>query len=155
VGDVTNRIQLTPVAIREAVAFHETVFLANPMKPDHANVASAIFTQPEYGAVGLSEEQAAAEGPVEIYAAAFRPMQNSFVDNDEKVLFKLVVCANKRTVLGCHIVAPGAGEMIQLAGVAVKMGATKEDFDATVAVHPTMSEEIVLMKTPVRRHGVS
>jgi glutathione reductase (NADPH) len=155
VGDVTNRIQLTPVAIREAVAFHETVFLGNPMKPDHANVASAIFTQPEYGAVGLSEEQAAAEGPVEIYAAAFRPMQNSFVDNDEKVLFKLVVCANKRTVLGCHIVAPGAGEMIQLAGVAVKMGATKEDFDATVAVHPTMSEEIVLMKTPARTHGVS
>jgi len=152
VGDVTNRIQLTPVAIREAVAFHETVFKGNPMKPDHANVPSAIFTQPEYGAVGLSEEQAREEGPVEVYSAAFRPMQNAFIEKNERVMFKLIVCVNTRKVLGCHIIAPHAGEMIQLAGVAVKMGATKEDFDATVAVHPTMAEEIVLMKEPVRVH---
>lgn len=152
VGDVTDRIQLTPVAIREAVAFHETVFKGNPMKPDHANVPSAIFTQPEYGAVGLTEEQARDEGPVEIYSAAFRPMQNSFIEKNERVMFKLIVCSETRRVLGCHIIAPHAGEMIQLAGVAIKMGATKEDFDATVAVHPTMAEEIVLMKEPVRVH---
>lgn len=152
VGDVTDRVQLTPVAIREAVAFHETVFKGNPMKPDHANVPSAIFTQPEYGAVGLSEEQAREEGPVEVYCAAFRPMQNGFIDKNERVMFKLIVCSDTRKVLGCHIIAPHAGEMIQLAGVAVKMGATKEDFDATVAVHPTMAEEIVLMKEPVRVH---
>lgn len=152
VGDVTDRIQLTPVAIREAVAFHETVFKGNPMKPDHANVPSAIFTQPEYGAVGLTEEQARDEGPVEIYSAAFRPMQNSFIEKNERVMFKLIVCAETRRVLGCHIIAPHAGEMIQIAGVAIKMGATKEDFDATVAVHPTMAEEIVLMKEPVRVH---
>ncbi|WP_434286405.1 glutathione-disulfide reductase [Celeribacter sp. SCSIO 80788] len=153
VGDVTDRIQLTPVAIREAVAFHETVFKGNPMTPDHSNVPSAIFTQPEYGAVGLTEEQAREEGPVEVYTAAFRPMQNSFIEKNERVMFKLIVCQTTRKVLGCHIIAPHAGEMIQLAGVAVKMGATKEDFDATVAVHPTMAEEIVLMKTPTRVHN--
>lgn len=152
VGDVTDRIQLTPVAIREAVAFHETVFKGNPMTADHTNVPSAIFTQPEYGAVGLTEEQARDEGPVEVYSAAFRPMQNAFIEKNHRVMFKLIVCADTRKVLGCHIVAPQAGEMIQLAGVAVKMGATKEDFDATVAVHPTMAEEIVLMKEPVRTH---
>ena len=153
VGDVTDRIQLTPVAIREAVAFHETVFKGNPMKPDHSNVPSAIFTQPEYGAVGLTEEQAREEGPIEVYCAAFRPMQNAFIEKNERVMFKLIVCANSRKVLGCHIIAPHAGELIQIAGVAVKMGATKEDFDATVAVHPTMSEEVVLMKTPTRVHN--
>lgn len=153
VGDVTDRIQLTPVAIREAVAFHETVFKGNPTKPDHVSVPSAIFTQPEYGAVGLTEEQARNERPVEVYTAAFRPMQNAFIEKNERVLFKLIVCTETRTVLGCHIIAPHAGEMIQLAGVAVKMGATKEDFDATVAVHPTMAEEIVLMKEPTRVHN--
>ncbi|AJE48220.1 glutathione-disulfide reductase [Celeribacter indicus] len=152
VGDVTDRIQLTPVAIREAVAFHETVFGGIPTKADHACVPSAIFTQPEYGAVGMTEEQARAERPVEVYSAAFRPMQNAFIEKNHRVMFKLIVCRESRKVLGCHIVAPQAGEMIQLAGVAVKMGATKEDFDATVAVHPTMAEEIVLMKEPTRVH---
>lgn len=150
IGDVTDRIALTPVAIREAVAFNETVFNDNPTKPDHDNVASAVFTQPEYGTVGLTEEQAREQGPIEVYATAFRPMQSAFVNGDEQVFFKLIVSAESRVVLGVHIIAPGAGELIQLAGVAVKMGATKEDFDRTVAVHPTMSEEIVLMKEPVR-----
>lgn len=150
IGDVTDRIALTPVAIREAVAFNETVFNDNPSKPDHDNVASAVFTQPEYGTVGLTEEQAREQGPIEVYATAFRPMQSAFVNGDEQVFFKLIVSAESRVVLGVHIIAPGAGELIQLAGVAVKMGATKEDFDRTVAVHPTMSEEIVLMKEPVR-----
>lgn len=151
IGDVTDRVNLTPVAIREAVAFVETVFNGNPTQPDHELIPSAIFTQPEFGTIGLSEEDARDAGPIEVYTAAFAPMQNAFIGNRERVMFKLVVCATTRRVLGCHIVAPGAAEMIQLVGVAVKMGATKEDFDRTVAVHPTMAEEIVLMKTPVRK----
>lgn len=150
VGDVTDRVNLTPVAIREGAAFVETVFKGNPTKPDHDLIASAVFTQPEYGSVGMTEEQARDERPIEVYSAAFRPMQNAFIDKDERVMFKLIVCSESRKVLGCHIIAPGAGEIIQMVGIAIKMGATKEDFDRTVAVHPTMSEEIVLMKQPVR-----
>ncbi len=150
VGDVTDRINLTPVAIREGAAFVETVFNGNPTKVDHSLVASAVFTQPEYASIGMTEEQARDERPIEIYSAAFRPMQSSFIDRKERVLFKLIVCAESRKILGCHIISPGAAEMIQMVAVAIKMGATKEDFDQTVAVHPTMAEEIVLMKTPVR-----
>ncbi len=150
VGDVTNRINLTPVAIREGAAFVETVFNGNPTKVDHTNVPSAVFTIPEYGAVGMTEEEARAQEPVDVYVAAFRPMQRSFIGRTDRVLFKLVVSQATEKVLGCHIVADGAGEMIQLAAIAVKMGATKADFDATVAVHPTMAEEIVLMKSPTR-----
>ena len=150
VGDVTDRVNLTPVAIREGMAFVETVFKGNPTKPDHALIPTAIFTQPEMGTVGLSEEEAREQEPIEVYATSFKPMQQSFAGRSERVLMKLVVSQATRKVLGCHIVAPGAGEMIQLAGIAVKMGATKEDFDRTVAVHPTMSEELVTMKTPVR-----
>lgn len=149
VGDVTDRMALTPVAIREGVAFVETVFKSNPTKPDHSDVATAVFTQPEIGTVGLSEEQARAAGEVEIYRAAFRPMANTISGRDEKMLMKIVVAKDTRRVLGVHIVGHGAGEMIQLAGVAVKMGATKEDFDRTVAVHPTAAEELVTMATPV------
>ena len=152
VGDVTNRIQLTPVAIREGMAFVETVFKGNPTKPDHVLVPSAVFTQPEYGSIGMTEEQARDQEPVDVYCAAFRPMQKSFIGSHERVLFKLIVSKATEKVLGCHIVADGAGEMIQLAAVAIKMGATKADFDRTVAVHPTMAEEIVLMKQPVRSH---
>lgn len=150
VGDVTDRANLTPVAIREGMAFVETVFKGNPTKPDHELIPTAIFTQPEMGTVGLSEEEAKALGPIEVYATSFKPMQQSFAGRSEKVFMKLIVSQESRKVLGCHIVAPGAGEMIQLAGIAIKMGATKEDFDRTVAVHPTMSEELVTMKTPTR-----
>lgn len=150
IGDVTNRVNLTPVAIREAMAFVETVFNGNPTPVDHDLIPSAVFTQPEFGTVGLSEEDAAAQEPVDVYCTSFRPMKTSFADKPDRVLMKLVVSQATRKVLGCHIVAPDAGEMIQLAGIAVKMGATKEDFDRTVAVHPTMSEEIVTMKTPTR-----
>ena len=150
VGDVTDRVNLTPVAIREGMAFVETVFRGNPTPVDHALIPTAIFTQPEMGTVGLSEEEAREIEPVEVYCNSFRPMQTSFAGRDDRVLMKLVVSRATRKVLGCHIVAPGAGEMIQLAGIAVKMGATKEDFDRTVAVHPTMSEELVTMKSPVR-----
>lgn len=150
IGDVTNRINLTPVAIREGMAFVETVFRGNPTPVDHDLVPSAVFTQPELGTVGLSEEQAAEQGPIEVYSTSFQPMQSAFAGKPDRVLMKLVVSQKTRKVLGCHIVAPAAGEMIQLAAIAVKMGATKEDFDRTVAVHPTMSEEIVTMRAPVR-----
>ena len=150
VGDVTDRVNLTPVAIREGMAFVESVFKGNPTPMDHELIPTAIFTQPELGTVGLSEEEAAEQEPIEVYATSFKPMQQAFAGRAERVLMKLIVSKATRKVLGCHIVAPGAGEMIQLAGIAVKMGATKEDFDRTVAVHPTMSEELVTMKAPVR-----
>ncbi len=150
-GDVTNRVNLTPVAIREGMAFVETVIKSNPTRPDHELIPTAVFTQPEVGTVGLSEEAARGRGPIEIYCTSFRPMRSAFIGRSARVLMKLVVCADTRKVLGCHIVAPGAAEMIQLAGIAVKMGATKEDFDRTVAVHPTMSEELVTMAKPLRR----
>jgi glutathione reductase (NADPH) len=150
IGDVTNRVQLTPVAIREGMAFVETVFKGNPTAVDHELIPSAVFTQPELGTVGLTEEQAREIEPVEIYCTSFKPMNHAFAGRDDRVLMKLVVSVESRKVLGCHIVADHAGEMIQLAGIAVKMGATKEDFDRTVAVHPTMAEELVTMKEPVR-----
>jgi glutathione reductase (NADPH) len=150
VGDVTNRINLTPVAIREGHAFADTVFGGRPWQPDHDLVPSAVFTQPELGSVGMTEEAARERGPIDVYATAFRPMRTAFADRQARVLMKLIVDRQSRKVLGCHIVAPLAGEMIQLAAVAIKMGATKEDFDRTVAVHPTMAEEIVTLRHPVR-----
>ncbi|MEC9197738.1 MAG: glutathione-disulfide reductase [Pseudomonadota bacterium] len=150
IGDVTNRVNLTPVAIREGMAFVETVFKGNKTAVDHDLIPSAVFTQPEMGTVGLSEEQAAQQEPIEVYSTSFRPMQTSFAGQQKRVLMKLIVSQETRKVLGCHIVAPGAGEMIQMAGIAVKMGATKEDFDRVCAVHPTMSEELVTMRKPTR-----
>ena len=150
VGDVTDRVTLTPVAIREGHAFADTVFGGRPVAVDHTDIPSAVFTRPEAGTIGLTEDAARARGPVEIYLASFRPMQGAFIGHDTKALFKLVVDAQTRRVLGCHIVAPGAGELIQMVAIAIKMGATKEDFDRTVAVHPTMSEEIVLLRKPAR-----
>ncbi len=150
IGDVTDRIQLTPVAIREGMAFTETVFKDNPTAPDHDLVPSAVFTQPELGTVGLTEEQARDQEPVDIYCTSFRPMRTAFIDRPDRVLMKLVVSKETRKVLGCQIVAPEAGELIQMVGIAVKAGLTKEDFDRTVAVHPTMSEELVTMQNPVR-----
>lgn len=152
VGDVTNRVNLTPVAIREGHAFADTVFRGVPAKADHAMVASAVFTQPELGSVGLTEEQGKARGGVDVYAASFRPMKSLFAGRQDRVLMKLIVDCATRQVLGCHIVGPDAGEMIQIAAIAVKMGATKEDFDRTVAVHPTIAEELVTMRKPARHH---
>ncbi|MEM0943081.1 MAG: glutathione-disulfide reductase [Pseudomonadota bacterium] len=149
VGDVTDRMALTPVAIREGAAFAETVFNATPTQADHAMVATAVFTQPEIGTVGLTEEQARAEGEVDIYKETFRPMMNILAGRDERMLMKLIVNRETNKVRGVHIVGHGAGEMIQMAAIAVKMGATKADFDRTVAVHPTAAEELVTMKTPV------
>ena len=150
IGDVTDRVNLTPVAIREGMAFVETVFAGNPTPVDHELIASAIFTQPEMGTVGLSEEDAREQEPVEIYCTSFKPMQTAFAGKPNRVLMKLVVSKETRVVLGCHIVAPNAGELIQMAGIAVKAKLTKEQFDATCAVHPTMSEELVTMRNPMR-----
>ena len=150
VGDVTDRVQLTPVAIREGMAFVETVFKGNPTPVDHDLIPTAIFTQPEVGTIGVSEEDARASEPIEVYATSFKPMNHAFAGRSDRVFMKLIVSQATRKVLGCHIVADHAGEMIQMAGIAVKMGATKEDFDRTVAVHPTMAEELVTMKEPVR-----
>ncbi len=150
IGDVTDRINLTPVAIREGQAFTETVFKGNPTAPDHDLVASTVFTQPELGTVGLTEGAARELEEIEVYSAAFNPMRTAFGDRPNQVLMKLVVSRASRKVLGCHIVSDGAGELIQMVAIAVKAGLTKEDFDRTVAVHPTMSEELVTMQTPTR-----
>jgi glutathione reductase (NADPH) len=151
VGDVTDRVNLTPVAIREGHAFADTIFGGRKTPVDHDLVASAVFTQPELGSIGMTEEQAM-EGDrmIEVYCASFRPMRSAFIQKSERVLFKLIVDKETRKVLGCHIVADGAGELIQMVAIAIKMGATKEDFDRTVAVHPTISEELVTMRKPTR-----
>jgi glutathione reductase (NADPH) len=150
VGDCTGRVELTPVAIREGAAFVETVFRGNPTKVDHELIPSGIFTQPEMGTVGLTEEAAGEQEPCLVYATAFRPMRQAFVGEGERVLFKMIVSKETRRVLGVHIVGPAAAEMMQMVAVAVKMGATKEDFDRTCALHPTLAEELVTLKEPVR-----
>lgn len=148
VGDVTDRVNLTPVAIREAVAFHETVFKDNPQTVDHENIATAVFSQPPVGTVGLTEAEARKKCPagVDIYTSSFRPMKYAFYGAEHRTLMKLVVDANNQKVVGVHIVGPDAPEMIQLAGIAVKAGLTKQQWDDTCAVHPTAAEELVLMK---------
>ncbi len=150
IGDVTGRVELTPVAIREGMAFVETVFKGNPTKVDHELIPSAVFTQPELGTIGLTEEQARDIEPIDVYCTSFKPMQQAFAGGSERVLMKLIVSQATDKVLGCHIVADHAGELIQMVGIAVKNGLTKAQFDATCAVHPTMSEELVTMKAPMR-----
>jgi len=151
VGDVTNRIALTPVAIREGHAFADTVFGKRPWVCDHSNVPAAVFATPEIGTVGLTEAQARERhSRVDVYRATFRPMANTLSDSTDKMLMKLVVDAGTDRVLGVHVCGPDAAEMIQMAAIAVKMGATKRQFDETVALHPTAAEELVTMRTPVR-----
>ncbi|KAB2874152.1 MAG: glutathione-disulfide reductase [Bauldia sp.] len=153
VGDVTNRVRLTPVAIREGSAVAETLFGGTPSTVDYADIPTAVFSQPEAGTVGLTEEEAVAAFPsVDIYRATFKPLQNRVAGRDERMLVKLVVDADTDRVLGFHAVGPNVGELAQLVGIAVRLRATKADFDATVAVHPTVAEEIVTMKHPVERH---
>jgi glutathione reductase (NADPH) len=153
VGDVTHRLNLTPVAIREGHAFADSVFGNRPTRVDHADVPTAVFSQPEVGTVGLTEEQARAEfARVDIYKADFKPMKATLSGRNTRVLMKLIVDAETDRVIGCHIVGPEAGELVQAVGIAVKMKATKADFDATMAVHPTAAEELVTMRTPNARH---
>ena len=153
IGDVTHRINLTPVAIREGHAFADTVFGKRPVEVDHADIPTAVFSQPEVGTVGLTEAQARAQfSHVDIYKAAFRPIKATMSGRDTRVLMKLVVDGTTDRVVGCHIVGDGAAEMAQVVGIAVKMKATKADFDATMALHPTAAEELVTMRTPTARY---
>ncbi len=154
VGDVTNRINLTPVAIREGHAFADTVFGGRPTKVDHLDVPTAVFSEPEVGVIGLTESAARERlTRVDIYKATFRPMKATLSGRDTRMLMKLVVDGASDRVLGCHVVGEGAAEMIQTLGIAVKMGATKADFDATMALHPTAAEELVTMRSPTARYG--
>jgi glutathione reductase (NADPH) len=149
VGDVTDRINLTPVAIREAMAFFDTAFLGRPTSFDHENVASAVFSQPPVGAVGMTEAEARRSGrKVEVYRSVFRPMKVTLYGGEERTLMKLVVEAPHGRVLGCHVVGPDAPEIIQMAAIAIKMGVTKTQWDSTCAVHPTAAEELVTMREP-------
>ena len=153
VGDVTDRLALTPVAIREGHAFADTVFGGKSIKVDHINVPTAVFSEPEVGVIGLTEAQARERfHKVDIYKATFRPMKTVFIGSEARTLMKLVVDGASDRAVGCHIVGPDAGEMIQVLGIAIKMGATKADFDATMAVHPTAAEELVTMRTVSVRH---
>jgi glutathione reductase (NADPH) len=150
IGDVTDRINLTPVAIREAVAFAETEFMGRPTAFDHADVASAVFSRPPVGAVGLTEEAARESGhKLRVFRSVFRPMRHILAGNEQRTLMKLVVDAQSDRVLGVHIAGPDAPEIIQMAAIAVKAGLTKTQWDATCAVHPTAAEELVLMGEPV------
>jgi glutathione reductase (NADPH) len=153
IGDVTNRINLTPVAIREGHAFADSVFGKRPVQVDHANIPTAVFSQPQVGTVGLTEAQARAQfGAVDIYKADFRPLKATLSGSGSRILMKLIVDATSDRVVGCHIVGPEAAEIIQVVGIAVKMKATKADFDATIALHPTSAEELVTMRTPTARY---
>jgi glutathione reductase (NADPH) len=150
VGDVTDRVNLTPVAIREGHAFADTVFGGKSVTVDHRLIPTAVFSTPEIGTVGLTEAQARAAHPeVVIFRTSFRPMKATLSGSHERTLMKLVVDGATDRVLGVHIVGEAAGEMIQCLGIAIRMGATKADFDATMAVHPTAAEELVTMRTPV------
>ncbi|MBR1231271.1 glutathione-disulfide reductase [Bradyrhizobium sp. AUGA SZCCT0182] len=153
IGDVTHRINLTPVAIREGHAFADTVFGKRPVQVDHATIPTAVFSQPEVGTVGLTEAEARAQfSHVDIYKTDFRPIKATMSGRDTRVLMKLVVDGTSDRVLGCHIVGEAAAEITQAVGIAVKMKATKADFDATIALHPTAAEELVTMRTPTARY---
>lgn len=152
VGDVTDRVQLTPVAIHEAMCLIDTLYHDRPASPDHDLIATAVFSQPEIGTVGLSEEAAAKQyDELEIYRAEFRPMKATLSGRPEKTIMKLVVNASDRKVVGAHILGHDAGELAQILGIVLKAGCTKDDFDRTMAVHPTASEELVTMYQPTYR----
>ena len=147
VGDVTNRVQLTPVAIREGHAFADTVFGNNPRKVDYTNIPSAVFSHPPIGAVGMTEAEARNKlGTIKVYTSDFRAMKNVLANRNERALYKMIVDAATDKVVGLHMIGPDAPEILQAAAVAVKAGLTKQDFDDTVALHPSMAEELVLLK---------
>ena len=153
VGDVTNRVNLTPVAIREGHAFADTVYGNKPTPVDHTNVPTAVFSEPEVGVIGLTETQARERlTKLDVYKTTFRPMKATLSGRDTRSFMKLLVDGDSDRVVGCHIVGPDAGELIQVIGVAVKMGATKADFDATMAVHPTAAEELVTLREKTVRY---
>jgi glutathione reductase (NADPH) len=146
VGDVTDRVQLTPVAIREGHAFADTVFGGKPTAVDHSCVPSAVFSHPPLCGVGLTESEAKNQlGSIRVYTSDFRPMKNVLAGRNERSLYKMI-CDEADKVVGIHLLGPDSPEILQAAAVAVKAGLTKADFDATVAIHPTMAEELVLLK---------
>jgi glutathione reductase (NADPH) len=154
VGDVTHRVNLTPVAIREGHAFADTVYGGRPTPVDHANVPTAVFSEPEVGAIGLTEHQARERlARLDVYKTTFRPMKATLSGRETRSFMKLLVDGHTDRVVGCHLVGPDAGELIQVVGVAIKMGATKADFDATMAVHPTAAEELVTMREKAVSYG--
>ncbi|MBW4706337.1 glutathione-disulfide reductase [Roseobacter sp. YSTF-M11] len=152
-GDVTNREQLTPVAIHEAICWVRTIFGGEPTIPDRSDIATAVFSQPEIGCIGLTEAEARERLPaVNVFSTRFRPMKATLTGDPTRMMMKVVVDANTDRVVGVHLLGEGAAEMIQLIGVALKAGATKADFDATMAVHPTAAEELVTMYAPTRTY---
>jgi glutathione reductase (NADPH) len=156
VGDVTNRVNLTPVAIREGHAFADTVFGGKRTSVDHTNVPTAVFSDPEIGVIGLTEIQARERLPkVDVYKTTFRPMKATLAGRNTRSFMKLLVDGDSGRIVGCHILGPDAGELIQVIGIAVKMGATKADFDATMAVHPTAAEELVTMREKATSYGAA
>jgi len=148
VGDVTDRVQLTPVAIHEAMCFVETAFKNNPTRPDHVHVPSAVFTTPELACIGLSESKALLMGhTIDVYKSTFKPLLHTLGGRPVRTHMKLIVDAKTDKVLGCHIFGDHASEIIQVVAVTLRMGATKRDFDTTIALHPTAAEELVTMRT--------
>jgi glutathione reductase (NADPH) len=148
VGDVTHRVNLTPVAIREGHAFADREFGGKPWHTVYENIPTAVFTTPEVGTVGLAEDAARARhGAVDVYQTRFRPMRNVLAGRDERTLMKLVVERATDRVLGVHILGPDAAEMVQMAAIALNLNATKSDFDRTMALHPSAAEELVTLRT--------
>jgi glutathione reductase (NADPH) len=148
IGDVTDRLQLTPVAIHEAMCFVKTVFENNPTPADHENIATAVFTTPEIGVVGMTEMKALGMGhAIDVYKSVFRPLKHTLSGREARTTFKLIVDSKTDKVLGCHIHGDHAAEIIQIVGICLKMGATKAQFDSTIALHPSAAEELVTMRT--------
>ncbi len=148
VGDVTNRAQLTPIAIREGHAFADTVFGGRPTAVDHSLVGSAVFAEPEVATVGLTEHDAATHGDIDVYVTRFRPMMNTLSSKSERMIMKLITLKDGGKVLGVHVLGPGAAEIVQMAAIPMAMGASKADFDRAIAMHPTAAEELVTFKKP-------
>jgi glutathione reductase (NADPH) len=148
IGDVTDRIQLTPVAIHEAMCFVKTVFQDTPTAPDHEDIATAVFTTPEIGVVGMTETRALGLGHhIDVYKSVFRPLKHTLSRREARTTFKLIVDSKTDKVLGCHIFGDHAAEIVQIVGICIKIGATKAQFDSTIALHPTAAEELVTMRT--------
>lgn len=153
VGDVTDRMALTPVALMEAMALTKTIFAGEPTKPDYDNIPTAVFSNPEIATVGMTEKEAVGHfGKVDVYTSNFKPMRNTISGSEGRMFMKVVVDANTDKVVGCHIVGDDAAEMMQIMGLAVKMGATKKQLDSVVGIHPSSAEELVTMRTPTRSY---
>lgn len=152
IGDVTGRKPLTPVAIREGAAFAETLYNNNPSAVDLSLLGTAVFAEPEVSTIGLTETEAATHGDIDVYIARFRPMIETLSTRTGRMVLKLITEADGGRVLGVHILGPGAAEMIQMVAIAVTMGATKADFDRTIAMHPTAGEELVTLRAPTHRY---